>query len=137
MPTLRDACVPCLPLAARRLSLGLHSPQPTIAGGNGEQDNIARTQTPVTAFNFSMDPWECTGAAPQGWATHLQQSLLPVQGYLHLRPSNAASLPSFGAPCTDSSALVPAQEQLTQEVTRRQGRASRPVSIFARAPVCV
>ena len=24
-----------------------------------------------------MDPWERTGAAPQGWATHLRQTVLP------------------------------------------------------------
>ena len=40
---------------------------------------------PVTAlaervgdFNISMDPWEQTGAAPQGWASHLHQTVIPV-----------------------------------------------------------
>ena len=74
----------------------------------------------IEAQNYSMDPWECTGAAPQGWATHLQQSIMPVQGYLHLRPSNLNSVPEFGAPPSDSSAVVPVQ-------TSRQGRASKPV----------
>ena len=90
----------------------------------------------IEAHNYSMDPWECTGAAPQGWATHLQQSIMPVQGYLHLRPSNLNSVPEFGAPPTDSSAVVPVKEKSKQEMTSRQGRASKPVSIFARAPVC-
>ena len=81
----------------------------------------------IEAHNYSMDPWECTGAAPQGWATHLQQSIMPVQGYLHLRPSNLNSVPEFGAPPTDSSAVVPVKEKSKQEMTSRQGRASKPV----------
>ena len=58
------------------------------------------------------------------------------EGCLILLQAHRLAPPSFGAPPTDSSALVPAQEQSTQEVTRRQGRACRPVSIFASAPVC-
>ncbi len=36
----------------------------------------------IGEFNQSMDPWERTGAARQGWATPLQQSMLPIQGTL-------------------------------------------------------
>ena len=43
----------------------------------------------------AMDPWEQTGAAPQGWATHLHQTVIPVQGYIQLRPHDT-TLPSFG-----------------------------------------
>ena len=50
----------------------------------------------IDALNYSLDPWECTGAAPQGWANHLQRSLLPIQGYIQLRPHDSTSLPSFG-----------------------------------------
>ena len=49
-------------------------------------------------FNMSMDPWEQTGAAPQGWASHLHQTVLPVQGYtcgIQLRPQDT-TLPFFG-----------------------------------------
>ena len=49
--------------------------------------------------------------------------------------SEQLELPEFGAP-GDSSAVVPVKEQSKQEETSRQGRASKPVSIFARAPVC-
>ena len=34
----------------------------------------------IDALNYSLDPWERTGAAPQGWANHLQQSMVPIQG---------------------------------------------------------
>ena len=43
-----------------------------------------------------MDPWEQTGAAPQGWAAHLHQNVIPVQGYIQLRPQDT-TLPSFGS----------------------------------------
>ena len=49
----------------------------------------------VGDFNMSMDPWERTGAAPQGWASHLHQTVLPVQGYIQLRPHDT-TLPPFG-----------------------------------------
>ena len=38
----------------------------------------------IDALNYSLDPWERTG--PQGWATHLQQAMVPIQGYIQLRP---------------------------------------------------
>ena len=42
----------------------------------------------VGDFNISMDPWEQTGAAPQGWAAHARQTVIPVQGYIQLRPQD-------------------------------------------------
>ena len=119
------------------------SSSPACTGSKGEQASAVMSRAPaqslperIEALNFSMDPWECTGAALQGWATHLQHSLLPIQGYIQLPPGDAASLPAFRKTPADCSGVVPGDEQAIQEAPRRQGRASRPVSIFARAPVC-
>ena len=49
----------------------------------------------VGDFNMSMDPWERTGAAPQGWVSHLHQTVLPVQGYIQQRPQDT-TLSFFG-----------------------------------------
>ena len=49
----------------------------------------------IDALNSSLDPWERTGAAPQGWATHLQ-AMVPIQGYIRLRPQTEGTLPAFG-----------------------------------------
>ena len=55
----------------------------------------------IDALNYSLDPWERTGAAPQGWATHLQQAMVPIraisncdhkQGGLFLPSASVASL---------------------------------------------
>ena len=56
---------------------------------------VAALAERVGDFNVSMDPWERTGAAPQGWAPHLHQTVIPVQGYIQLRPHDT-TLPSFG-----------------------------------------
>ena len=50
----------------------------------------------IDAFNSSLDPWERTGAAPQGWATHLRQAMVPIQGCIQLRPQTEGTLPAFG-----------------------------------------
>ena len=59
---------------------------PTTSGDTNHHDPTAATLAPlperIEALNYSLNPWECTGAAPQGWANHLQQSLLPIQGYI-------------------------------------------------------
>ena len=57
------------------------------AGDSGGGLPAAALAERVGDFNMSMDPWERTGAAPQGWATHLHQTVLPVQGYIQLRPT--------------------------------------------------
>ena len=50
----------------------------------------------IDALNSSLDPWERTGAAPQGWAAHLRQTMVPIQGYIQLRPQTEGTLPAFG-----------------------------------------
>ena len=89
----------------------------------------------VGDFNISMDPWEQTGAAPQGWAAHARQTVIPVQGYIQLRPQDT-TLPSFGSgpPATAATA----DENLSTEVAVRDGggKASPSVSIFSRSPLC-
>ena len=39
---------------------------------------VAALAERVGDFNISMDPWEQTGAAPQGWAAHARQTVIPV-----------------------------------------------------------
>ena len=89
----------------------------------------------VGDFNISMDPWEQTGAAPQGWAAHARQTVVPVQGYIQLRPQDT-TLPSFGSgpPATAATA----DTNLSTEVAVRDGggKASPSVSIFSRSPLC-
>ena len=57
---------------------------------------VAPLSERIDALNYSLDPWERTGAASQGWATHLQQAMVPIQGYIQLRPQTGGSLPAFG-----------------------------------------
>ena len=89
----------------------------------------------VGDFNISMDPWEQTGAAPQGWAAHARQTVIPVQGYIQLRPQDT-TLPSFGSgpPATAATA----DTNLSTEVAVRDGggKASPSVSILFRSPLC-
>ena len=82
-----------------------------------------------------MDLWEQTGAAPQGWAAHLHQTVIPVQGYIQLRPQDT-TLPSFGSGPLATAAT--ADENLPTDVAIREGsgKASPSVSIFSRAPLC-
>ena len=80
-----------------------------------------------------MDPWEQTGAAPQGWAAHLHQTVIPVQGYIQLRPQDT-TLPLGVALRLLLQLLMKTSrpmQQLGKAVERR-----RPVSIFSRAPLC-
>ena len=82
-----------------------------------------------------MDPWEQTGAAPQGWAAHARQTVIPVQGYIQLRPQDT-TLPSFGSGPPATAATT--DENLSTEVAVRDGggKALPSVSIFSRAPLC-
>ena len=41
-----------------------------IAGDSVEEVPVAALAERVGDFNLSMDPWEQTGAVPQGWASH-------------------------------------------------------------------
>ena len=65
-----------------------------IAGDSVGEVPVAALAERVGDFNVSMDPWERTGAAPQGWAPHLHQTVIPVQGYIQLRPHDAKASPS-------------------------------------------
>ena len=56
---------------------------PTLVSGPAPSRTLTER---IEARNFSMDPWECTGSAPQGWETHLQRSIVPIQGYIQLCP---------------------------------------------------
>ena len=70
-------------------------PGPTeVAGLHGA--TVAPLPERIDALNYSLDPWERTGAAPQGWATHLRQAMVPIQGYIQLRPQTEGTLPAFG-----------------------------------------
>ena len=89
----------------------------------------------IDALNYSLDPWERTGAAPQGWATHLQQAMVPIQGYIQLRPQTGGSLPVFGVG-SQSSPGCNADTEPVQPAPRRVGKASPSVSIFSRDPLC-
>ena len=106
-----------------------------IAGDSVDELPAVALAERVGDFNISMDPWEQTGAAPQGWATRLHQTVIPVQGYIQLRPHDT-TLPSFGGgpPATAETA----NENLPTEVAVREGggKASPSVSIFSRAPLC-
>ena len=66
---------------------------------------------------------------------HLHQTVIPVQGYVQLRPHHT-TLPSFGGgpPATPKTA----NETIPTEVAIREGggKASPSVSIFSRAPLC-
>ena len=87
----------------------------------------------IDALNYSLDPWERTGAAPQGWATHLQQAMVPIQGYIQQRPQTGVPLVSVASlhpGCTGDT------DSVVQHAPRRIGKASPSVSIFARDPLC-
>ena len=91
----------------------------------------------IDALNHSLDPWERTGAAPQGWANHLQQAMVPIQGYyIQLRPQTMGSLPAFGASRQSTPGCTGDTDAVEQHAPRRIGKASPSVSIFARDPLC-
>ena len=112
----------------------------TATGGPCLSGPVAATMAPlperIDAINYSLDPWERTGAAPQGWANHLQQSLLPIQGYIQLRPQTSSHLPDFGTPCRSSTVGTCDTETAARTAPRRLGKASKSVSIFVRDPLC-
>ena len=116
------------------------SPQPEVTptapatspGSTCESGTSATTVAPlperIEALNYSLGPWERTGAAPQGWANHLQQSMVPIQGYIQLRPQAPVSLPVFATTCPSTPGGT---GDAVQPAPRRLGKASPPVSIFA------
>ena len=90
----------------------------------------------IDAFNSSLDPWERTGAAPRGWATHLRQAMVPIQGYIQLRPQTEGTLPAFGFDSQSPSGGNVVTDSGGQPAPRRIGKASPSVSIFSRDPLC-
>ena len=82
----------------------------------------------IDAFNSSLDPWERTGAAPQGWATHLRQAMVPIQGYIQLRPQTEGTLPAFGFDSQSPSGGKVVPDSGGQPAPRRIGKASPSVT---------
>ena len=111
------------------------SPENTCQSGTPAA-TVAPLPERIEALNYSLDPWECTGAAPQVWANHLQQSMVPIQGYIQLRPQAAGSLGVFGATCQSAPGSTGDTDAAAQPAPRRLGKASPSVSIFARDPLC-
>ena len=71
-----------------KVNSALSPPNLAASGGDGGHASSLAAGVPLShrtlpehieAHNRSMDPWECTGRAPQGWETHLQNSLVPIQ----------------------------------------------------------
>ena len=130
---LRAMPPPAAAAATARVSAGhVHA---DIAADSVDDVPAVALAERVGDFNISMDPWEQTGAAPQGWAAHARQTVIPVQGYIQLRPQDT-TLPSFGSGPPATAATT--DENLSTEVAVRDGggKASPSVSIFSRAPLC-
>ena len=65
-----------------------------MQGPNGvtsqQEAKVAPLPDRIDALNSSLDPWERTEAAPQGWATHLRQAMVPEsQEHLPALPMSA------------------------------------------------
>ena len=83
--------------AAIKENSALSPPNLAASGGDGWNAMSPRALPErIEAHNHSMDLWECTGCAPQGWETHLQNSLVPIQGEIQLCHGGATPLPSLG-----------------------------------------
>ena len=120
---------------------GIESPgSVAMQGPNGvtcqQEAAVAPLSDRIDALNSSLDPWERTGAAPQGWATHLHQAMVPIQGYIQLRPQTEGTLPAFGFASQSPSGDKAGSDSGGQPAPRRIGKASPSVSIFSRDPIC-
>ena len=62
--------------------------------------------------------------------------MVPIQGYIQLRPQAVGSLPVFGATCQSAPGCTGDTDAAEQPAPRRIGKASPSVSIFARDPLC-
>ena len=124
---------PPVPKAAPNEPATMQGPT-EVAGLQGA--TIAPLPERIDALNYSLDPWERTGAAPQGWATHLRQAMVPIQGYIQLRPQTEGALPAFGLDSQSSSGCNVVTESGVQPDPRRVGKASPSASIFSRDPLC-
>ena len=111
-----------------------------MQGPNGvtcqQEAAVAPLPDRIDALNSSLDCWERTGAAPQGWAPHLHQAMVPVQGYIQLRPQTEGTLPAFGFASQSPSGDKAGSDSGGQPAPRRIGKASPSVSIFSRDPIC-
>ena len=67
-----------------------NTPCRTTATDPGWEPPATALAERVGDFNQSMDPWERIEAAPQGYTSHLRQSVLPVPEYIQLRPQNTS-----------------------------------------------
>ena len=121
--------------AAAPVQIPSTPPRTNAASDPGGELPAAALAERVGDFNMSMDPWERTGAAPQGWASHLHQTVLPVQGYIQLRPQDT-TLPSFGGCSAVPAGTGSGTADAGTAAPGRVGKASPSVSIFARAPLC-
>ena len=108
--------------------------RPTLVSGAAPSRTL--TERLLEAHNFSMDPWECTGSALQGWETHLQRSIVPIQGYPAAPWCHYTSLPAFGSVPEETSGGSVAVAPVAKAAPACLGCATQPESIFARAPVC-
>ena len=68
------------------------------------------------------------GAAPQGWVTHLQQAMVPIQGWIQLRPQTGGSLAAFGVGSQSSPGCNADTESGVQPAPS--------VSVFSCDPLC-
>ena len=107
-----------------------------IAVDGRQGATVAPLPERIDVLNYSMDPWERTGAPPQGWATHLQQAMVPIQGYIQLRPQPEGSLPAFGVDSQSSPGCNTDTDLGVHSPPKRVGKASPSVSIFSRDPLC-
>ena len=84
--------------AAATAQMSVHA---GIAGDSVEEVPVATLAERVGDFNLSMDPWEQTGAVPQRWASHLHQTVIPVQGYVSATTSRHYSSFLWGWPSSN------------------------------------
>ena len=65
-----------------------------MAGLHGA--TVAPLPERIDALNYSLDSWERTDAAPQGWVTHLRQAMVPIQGCIQIGDcKNTQGLPVY------------------------------------------
>ena len=76
--TGRLCAMPPLAAAAATAQVSAGPAHADIAGDSVDELPAVALAERVGGFNISMDPWEQTGAAPQGWAAHLHQTVIPV-----------------------------------------------------------
>ena len=100
-----------------------------IAGDSVDELPAVALAERVGDFNISMDPWEQTGAAPQGWATHLHQTASPSCGQSHrLIDPATSSTTAFRWECIRSRGAV----TRCMPITRKIHQTNRPTRTVRR-----